>query len=74
MAAEEQATMVVFLTCGYRAKCLAPGCGNVARAIVRYTDSGGRPLGQGERCGAHTTEAMAVALDADLKIHDDRKS
>lgn len=65
--------MVVILTIGYRAKCIAAGCRNVARAIVRYADAGGRPLRQEERCGAHATEAMAAALDAGLKIHDDRK-
>jgi hypothetical protein len=74
MAAEKQVAMVVILTCGYRAKCVAPGCGNVARAIVRYTDSGGRPLRHEENCIAHTIEAKNAAVAAGLKIHDDRKS
>jgi hypothetical protein len=74
MAAEEQPAMLVILTCGYRAKCVAPGCGNVARAILRYTDAGGRPLRQEESCIAHTTGARNAAVADGLKIHDDRKS
>jgi hypothetical protein len=72
--AQEQPAMVVILTCGYRAKCVAPGCGNVARAIVRYTDAGGRPLRQAESCIAHMTEAKNAAVADGVKIHDDRKS
>jgi hypothetical protein len=73
MAAEEQPTMVVILRCGYRAKCVTPGCGNVARAIVRYADAGGRPLRQEEICNAHTAEAKNAAVADRLTIHDDRK-
>ena len=65
--------MVVILTIGYRAKCVADGCRNLARAIVRYTDSGGRPIRQEERCGAHTGHAIAAAGVAGIKVHDDRK-
>jgi hypothetical protein len=39
--AQEQPAMVVILTCGYCAKCVAGGCANVARAILRYADAGG---------------------------------
>jgi hypothetical protein len=34
MAAQEQKAMVVILTIGYRSRCIALGCGNVARAIL----------------------------------------
>ncbi len=74
MAAQEHPAMAVILTIGYRAKCVAPGCGNVARAIFRYADAGGRPLRQEENCVAHTTEAKNAAVADGLKIHDDRKS
>jgi hypothetical protein len=73
MAAAEHPAMLLILTCGYRAKCVAPGCGNVARAIVRSTDAGGRPLRQEENCIAHRNEAKDPALASSLKIHDDRK-
>jgi hypothetical protein len=70
---QEQPAVVVILTIGYRAKCVADGCENLARAIVRYTDSGGRPIRQEERCGAQTAYAIAAAGAAGIKIHDDRK-
>jgi len=73
MESEEQPAIVVILTCGYRAKCVAPGCSNVARVIVRYTDSGGRPLRQQENCIAHMIEAENAAVANGLKIHDYRK-
>jgi hypothetical protein len=57
MAAEEEPAMVVIQTTRYRAKCIALGCGNVARATLRYADVGGRPLRQEESYFAHTTEA-----------------
>ncbi len=69
----EEPRMVVVMVCGYRAKCVAPECGNVAKAICRYSDAGGRPIRQEERCGAHTAEAIAAASTAGLTIHDDRK-
>jgi hypothetical protein len=62
MEGEAQPAMVVILTCAYRAKCDAPGCDNVARAIVRYNDAGGRPLGQEENCIVHTTGAKKTAV------------
>jgi hypothetical protein len=65
--------MMVILAYSYRAKRMAPGCGNVAQAIVRYADAGGRPLRQEESWIAHTTEAKNVAAADGLKIHDDRK-
>jgi hypothetical protein len=71
---QEQPAMVVILTCGYRAKCVAPGCGNVARAILRYTAAEGRPLRQEESCIAHTAEARNAAVANGVKIHDNRKS
>jgi hypothetical protein len=65
--------MLVILTIGYRAKCVADGCGNLAKAIARYTDSGGRPIRQEERCAAHTGTEIAAAGLAGIKVHDDRK-
>src|ERR1700687_4499057 len=39
MAAEEKPAMVAIHTTRYRAKCIALGCGTVARATLRYADS-----------------------------------
>jgi hypothetical protein len=72
MAAQVQPAMAAILTCGYRAKCVAPGCGNVARTILRYTDAGGRPLRQSESCNPHTTEAKDAAADG-LEIRQQEK-
>ena len=39
---------------GYRrALCRVSVCRNLARLILRYADSGGRPIGNGEFCHAH---------------------
>jgi hypothetical protein len=73
MAAQEQPAMVLILTIGYRAKCVRAGCGNVARAIARM------PTPAAGRCARKSDAARirprrwAAALDAGLKIHDDRK-
>ncbi len=50
--------MVTVLTLGYRARCNTRGCGNLARAILRYADRSGRPLSNRERCNARTREAL----------------
>jgi hypothetical protein len=38
----QDAARVTILAIGYRARCTAPECGNLARAILRYADRGGR--------------------------------
>jgi hypothetical protein len=59
----------VILTCGYRAKCVTPGCGNVGCAIVRYTYAGGRPMRKSEFCPMCTP---TVARAAEVRVSDDR--
>jgi hypothetical protein len=35
---------VTIVALGYRAPCSEAGCGNLGRLILRYADSGGRPM------------------------------
>jgi hypothetical protein len=66
---QEEAAMVTVLTIGYRARCTERGCGNLARAILRYADRSRRPLSNLERCNTHTREALE--RDATLTLNDD---
>jgi hypothetical protein len=49
----QDAASVTIVTHGYRVRCTEPECGNLARTILRYTDAGGRPLSNLERCNRH---------------------
>ncbi len=68
----QDAASVTILAIGYRARCTAPVCGNLARAILRYADRGGRPLADLERCNRHAREASERDTKAGLTIYDDR--
>jgi hypothetical protein len=61
---QEDAAMVTILTIGYRARCTAPGCGNLARTILRHADRSGWPLSNLERCNHHAREALGRATKA----------
>jgi hypothetical protein len=49
----ETAASVTIGALGYRARCTAPGCGNLARLGLRYADAGGRPISNQEFDDAH---------------------
>jgi hypothetical protein len=70
----QDAASVTILAIGYRARCTAPGCENLARAILRYADRGGRPLANLERCNRHAREAIECDSKACLMVYDDRKA
>jgi hypothetical protein len=40
----DTATSVTIVALGYRARCTEPECENLGRLILRYADSGGRPI------------------------------
>jgi hypothetical protein len=65
---------VTILRIGYRARCNATGCGNVARMILRYADRGGRPIANLERCNSHARVAIEHNTKARLTVYDDRES
>jgi hypothetical protein len=44
------------------------------RAIARYSDTGGRPIRQEERCHVHTVRAIDLARAEGLAVRDDRKT
>jgi thiamine monophosphate synthase len=58
---------------GFRARCAAVSCPNLARSIARTVDRHGRPLGQRELCNRHMREAIDEALRIGLGIHDKRE-
>ena len=61
---QQDAASVTIITIGYRAGCTAPVCANLARAILRYADAGGRPLVNLERCNRHAREGIEVDTKA----------
>jgi hypothetical protein len=65
---------VTILRIGYRARCAATGCGNLARTILRYADRGGRPLANLERCNSHARAAIEHDTKTRLTVYDDRES
>jgi hypothetical protein len=65
---------ITILTIGYRARCTELGCGNLARAVLRYADRGGRPLSNVERCNTHARETLERETRAGFTIYDERKS
>jgi hypothetical protein len=67
---DSEAIAVTVVAVGHRARCTAPGCRNVARAILRYVDRGGRPVSNLERCNRHTREAIERAFLDGLTIYD----
>src|SRR5205807_2546367 len=69
----QDAASVTILAIGYRARCTAPRCGNLARAILRYADRGGRPFANLERCNRHAREAIERDTKAGLTVYDDRE-
>jgi len=71
---QPDAASVTILTIGYRARCTERGCGNLARAILRYSDRSGRPLSNLELCNSHAREALKRAGKAGLARYDDRKN
>jgi hypothetical protein len=56
--------------CGYRIKCKAPGCRNLARVIVRYIEDGGAPSGQNEYCNADARAEIEAAKAKRVDVHD----
>jgi hypothetical protein len=70
----QDATSVTILRVGYRARCARQGCGNLARAILRYADRGGRPFANLEQCNAHARAAIERDTKMRLTVYDDRES
>jgi hypothetical protein len=70
----QDSASVTILRIGYRARCTAMGCGNLARTILRYADRGGRPLAKLERCNTHARAAIQHDAKARLTVYDDRES
>jgi hypothetical protein len=68
---EEPATLTI-LGIGYRARCSVARCGNLAQAVFRYADRGGRPLSNVERCNRHAREALERDREAGMVIYDER--
>ncbi len=66
----EEASVVTVVAIGYRARCSEPGCRNLARAILRYSDRSGRPISNLELCNRHTREAIDRSRSAGLTIYD----
>jgi hypothetical protein len=71
---QQNAASVTILRIGYRARCTATGCRNLARTILRYADRGGRPLANQERCNSHASAAIEHDTKARLTVYDDRES
>ena len=65
------AASVTIITIGYRVRCTAPGCGNLAQAILRYADRGGRPLANLERCNRHAREAIERDTRMSMTVYDE---
>jgi hypothetical protein len=51
---------VTIIALGYRARCTEPGCRNLARLLLRYADSGGRPTINPHFCHAHAQGSRAI--------------
>ena len=49
------------------------GCRNLAQAVFRYADRGGRPFSNLERCNRHAREALERDRKAGLTIYDERE-
>jgi hypothetical protein len=73
-ARPDTASSVTIVAIGYRARCSTPRCKNLGRLILRYADSGGRPIGNLEFCHAHARSRIAFARAAGLKVHDRREA
>jgi hypothetical protein len=58
--------------CGYRARCAAAGCGNVARIILRRVAPGGAADGQSEFCLRHVRADVAKAKAQGVGVYDMR--
>jgi hypothetical protein len=69
----QDAASVTILRIGYRARCTAISCGNLARTILRYADHGGRPLANMERCNSHARAAIERDTKVRLTVSDDRE-
>ncbi|HUD10989.1 MAG TPA: hypothetical protein VMS08_01140 [Candidatus Saccharimonadia bacterium] len=59
--------------CGYRIKCTAPDCRNLARIIVRYVEDGGAPSGQAELCNKDAKVEIEAAKAKRIAVHDMRE-
>jgi hypothetical protein len=70
----QDSASLTILRIGYRARCTAKGCGNLARTILRYADRGGRPLANLEQCNSHARAAIERDTKARLTVYDDRES
>ena len=55
------------------ARCTEAGCANLGRLILRYADTGGRPMSSSEFCYAHARVRVARACTVGLKVYDDRE-
>ena len=58
---------------GCRARCTERDCRNLGRMILRYADSGGRPISNSEFCLALVRVRVARDRAAGLKVYDDRE-
>jgi hypothetical protein len=72
MEDSENAARVTIITPGYRAKCAEPACWHVGRVILRYADTGGRPIDNAEFCNAHARMRIERDRAAGLRVYDDR--
>jgi hypothetical protein len=70
----ESAAIATIVPLGYRARCTEAGCNNLGRMILRYADTGGRPMSNSEFCIAHGRMRVARDKAAGLKIYDDREA
>jgi len=57
----------------YRAQCIDRGCGNLARVILRYFDTGGWPISNGAFCIRHSYEKVERDRALGLKVFDERE-
>ena len=71
-ASVQESSMLTIVSIGYRARCSVAGCGNLAQAILRYADRGGRPLSNLERCNRHTRDALERDRETGIVIYDER--
>jgi hypothetical protein len=67
-----QVAQIQLWPCGYRAKCTAPDCPDLARVIIRRVEAGGAPMGQDEYCNKHARVAAEAALASGIAVHDMR--
>ena len=63
----ETAASVAIVALGYRVPCTEAGCKNLSRLLLRYADTGGRPMSNSEFCHGHGRLRVARDRTAGLR-------